>query len=86
MDWQEIKGAFLQDGSLRDIYILGSDLDDWPTIWQVLKTSEYKLRLSRGGEVQPLPTDIRQVIHYELGYLLQVDVGGAGPPLPLLSW
>jgi hypothetical protein len=32
MDWQDIRGGFLQDGSLRDIYIANSSPDDWPTI------------------------------------------------------
>jgi hypothetical protein len=82
MDWQAVKGAFLQDGSLRDIYIVGSTLDDWQSVFEVLKTSEYVFRFSRQGEVQPLSADILQTAHenYDLGYLLQVDVGG-----PLLN-
>jgi len=78
MEWQEVKGAFLQDGSLRDIFVLGSKLDDWPIVLEVLKTGEYQLRFSHGGVVQSLPADIEKTIqkNYELGYLLQVDLGG----------
>jgi hypothetical protein len=78
MDWREVKGAFLQDGSLRDVYVVGSSLDDWPALLRALNISEYKLFFSRGGEVQSLPTDMRRQLQddYDLGYLLQVDLGG----------
>jgi len=71
MGWQEVKGAFLQDSSFRDIFVLGSKLDDWPNVLQVLKAAEY-------GIVQSLPADIEKAIeeNYELGCLLRVDLGG----------
>lgn len=39
MDWSRIAADFRYDGSLRDVYILDTSLDDWARVWDVLKAA-----------------------------------------------
>jgi hypothetical protein len=36
MDWSHIAPNFEADGSLRDVYIRGTSLDDWASVWSAL--------------------------------------------------
>ena len=40
LDWEQCKTAFEVDGSLRDIYVLGTTIDDWQSFLDSLAGAE----------------------------------------------
>lgn len=69
------KAAFYIDGSLRDIYVLETDEQDWQKLLTFLRTSSYSVRFITAGKDQSLPDQIRDIfamIHTH-GGMLQVD-------------
>ncbi len=50
MKWNECADAFHQDGSLRDIYVLGTTEQDWDKFLSFLATSPYKTEYTCDGE------------------------------------
>ncbi len=66
------KGAFYIDGSLRDIYIFGTDEQDWQKFLTFLCTSSYPLEFIIAGEQQPIPDrieDVFSLVHSQGGVL-----------------
>src|SRR5688572_7775131 len=39
MSWSEAATDFTADGSLRDLYILGTDIDDWEQVYRFARDS-----------------------------------------------
>ena len=69
------KDAFYIDGSFRDIYVLGTNEQDWQRLLTFLRTSSYAVRFIIAGGEQPLPDQIRDIfamIHTH-GGMLHVD-------------
>jgi len=62
-----------RDGSLRDVYVLNTTLDDWAVFLEV--AAQYGYRYSHDGQDQPLPTpeiifaghDRARVLHLKVG-------------------
>jgi len=61
MEWERRKGIFAWDGSLRDIYVLGTDASDWQRLLDFLRLAPYDLRYTVGEQAQPLPDHINAV-------------------------
>lgn len=59
MDWSFIAPDFKPDGSLRDIYILGTSIDDWARVWNVL-TASGSLTFNVDGVSGIPPADVRE--------------------------
>ncbi len=59
MDWSQIAPDFTPDGSLRDIYILGTSINDWALIWNVL-TASNRLTFEVEGIARTPPGDVRE--------------------------
>ena len=59
MDWSQIATDSKSDGSLRDIYILGTSIDDWALIWNVL-TASGSLAFGVDGIARTPPADVRE--------------------------
>jgi hypothetical protein len=69
------KKAFYVDGSLRDIYLLGTNEQDWQKLLTFLHTSSYSVRFIIAGEQQPIPEGIGDVFSLvdTHGGMLQID-------------
>lgn len=69
------KKAFYVDGSLRDMYILETNEQDWQKLLTFLRTSTYSVRFIIAGEQQSIPDrieDIFSLVHIH-GGMLQID-------------
>ncbi|RSU46361.1 hypothetical protein BRX43_15775 [Sphingomonas sp. S-NIH.Pt15_0812] len=55
MDWSQIASDFTADGSLRDIYICGTSMDDWVCVWAVLTAESSSLEFTIDGEPRMPP-------------------------------
>lgn len=56
MNWNEYKSEFAWDGSWRDIYILNTDIQEWQTFVDFLRSSKYDYEFN--GELGVLPEDL----------------------------
>ena len=54
-DWAHCREAFHWDGSLRDIYILGTVEGDWESFLSFVKSRGFALRYERDGKHWELP-------------------------------
>lgn len=66
--------AFYIDGSLRDIYVLGTDEQDWQKLLSFLRSGPYALEFFVGDQLTPLPENIEAIfalqdIHMPCPYL-----------------
>jgi hypothetical protein len=65
MEWERHKSLFASDGSLRDIYVRGTDVADWQRLLDFLRAGAYTLRYIVIGdakrEPQPLPEQIEAI-------------------------
>jgi len=73
MDWNTLKEqVYFEDGSLRDIYVLDTSLEDWRK-WTELVNGKYKVRFFNGNTDQEMETiDFEMVQAYWTG---QVEAG-----------
>ena len=74
-----VRASLEWDGSLRDIYVLTTDLTIWTRFWKVLEASKLPCRLTVGGEEYPWPDD-PGALHDMSGeqvVLLSIRLGGA---------
>ena len=78
MEWEEYKTGFYQDGSLRDIYVLNTELADWQEFIEFLKASHYSVRFSLNREQIDLPSNIGLIFQNRpmIDPLLTIDVEG----------
>lgn len=53
--WHEAKRLFVFDGSLRDIYVLNTSVEDWSRLLQALPHWRFKLHYSVAGSEHSLP-------------------------------
>lgn len=71
----DARRAFYIDGSLRDIYVLGTDEQDWQKLLNFLHTGVYSVKCVIAGEHSPLPervADLFSLIH-TVGGMLYID-------------
>lgn len=73
-NWDDCKVDFEADGSLRDIYVLDTTLDNWQSVLGFLTAAPYSATLTTGGQPIPIPPDLRVLF-----------VRSESPP-PLLSF
>ncbi len=77
MDWSRIKAEFEWDGSLRDIYILGTSQVDWDRVVEILRQRDPEPLLSLGDNVGPIPQPFPSFeTIFEHGALLRTVVEG----------
>jgi hypothetical protein len=70
-----IQRVFYIDGSLRDIYVVGTSEQDWQALLTYLRVSPYPLEYLLDDEVRPLPDHAVDIlsIRDEHSPLLRVD-------------
>lgn len=78
MDWQRVAHEFVRDGSLRDIYIFGTDAGDWQRVLDYLVTSGTELAYEEDGQLASLPRRVETIFarREEAATALRVDAGG----------
>ena len=58
LDWQSQRGDFEPDGSLRDIYIQATTIEDWKVVIAFILDGNYQARLERSGAEVPVPGEL----------------------------
>lgn len=61
MDWPQLARNFEADGSLRDICIFGTSIDDWANVWAALIVEPSSLAFTVDGEPSTAPLDVAAV-------------------------
>lgn len=59
--WTEIAQHFERDGSLRDIYVVDTDMADWQAIWGLLARNPDQLTFSIDGDSAATPEAVADV-------------------------
>lgn len=72
---KSIKAVLYIDGSLRDIYVLGTTLEDWQKLLDFLHTGLYAVSFLVAGEQRPLPTRIEEIflLIHSSGGMMRID-------------
>lgn len=74
MKFEDVKVAFHDDGSLRDIYVFDCDKAVWYKFLSLVR--KYKYRFTIGGEYRPLPSNLGHFWAVEKSIsLLTIDLG-----------
>jgi hypothetical protein len=78
MDWTQLAPEFEWDGMLRDIYVVGTNVDDWQRVLDALDRIEPRPSLLVNGQPARLPTHAASLfeIRSTASPLLTADVGG----------
>lgn len=72
---ERLNKAFYVDGSLRDIYILGTTKQDWQKLLAFLRASSYLVEFIVAGKARTLPENIEEVFALvkKHGGMMRVD-------------
>lgn len=78
MNWQHVKAEFEYDGSLRDLYILETDMETWQRLLEFLRVSSYPLTYAVDSNEAGLPANVAYIFRkrQETGVWLKIDVKG----------
>ena len=74
--WEDCKEAFEQDGSLRDIYVLDTALDDWQKFIDFINQSNYKFSFFVGNKLSPFPSEAGYIFEQKESLLLSISING----------
>jgi hypothetical protein len=61
LNWQDIAAHFSPDGTLRDIYVFQTSMEDWESVWTLLARSRDHLTFSVDGVPSEPPTTAAEV-------------------------
>ena len=78
MEWSQVSGEFYCDGSWRDIYVLGTEIQHWQRAIDQLRASSFQVRYFRAGVECVLPARAADAFP-EPGWtdrLVSIDLGG----------
>jgi hypothetical protein len=59
MSWQKYEPEFQRDGSLRDVYIMDTDMKDWQSFIDLVQELNIMTEFSRGPAVEEIPSCIK---------------------------
>jgi hypothetical protein len=78
MKWEEVRSAFKEDkGTLRDIYVLDTDIDDWQCFFDFLRSGDYLYQFdSNKGSVLPEKVEDLSADWEGWSPFLKIEVGG----------
>jgi hypothetical protein len=62
IQWDDACKLFEWDGSLRDLYVFGTEREDWARLLAALKASEWRLQFTRNGERVALPENLGEYL------------------------
>ena len=80
MNWTDIVSEFEWDGSWRDIYVVGTTVDDWQRVLDALKMLSPGPSFYINGDLAPVPVRVEDVFEQRAvsSFLLTLEVGGVG--------
>lgn len=61
LTWESCRDAFEVDGSLRDIYVLGTDLGDWQRVLNLLREWRLPMVFDVGHVRTAIPDDVAEM-------------------------
>jgi hypothetical protein len=61
LEWADVAEIFEFDGSLLDIYVLGTTADDWQRLLDLVRTQTWWFEYSADRSVSSLPEDVHVV-------------------------
>ena len=61
LNWRYIAGHFSPDGTLRDIYVFETSMEDWESVWKLLAGGRDRLTFSVDGVASEPPTTAAEV-------------------------
>jgi hypothetical protein len=75
MEWQDCREAFYVDGSLRDIYVQDTTVDDWDLFLEAVSCLQTATFVD--GDPYPLPTQASEIFERsgETSFLLKIILG-----------
>jgi hypothetical protein len=77
MDWHLAAPDFDDDGALRDIYILGTTIEDWQAVWTFLRGEGERLTFTVDGTLQEPPEAVGDIFAQgNAGFLASYRRGG----------
>ena len=79
-DWASLASDFSPDGSLRDIYIFDTTVEDWQAIVDRVRRADVTLRFFVDGETAQLPERVADVfaIQQRATPSLRIETDGIG--------
>jgi hypothetical protein len=66
LDWTQQARDFRHDGTLRDIMITDTTVEDWRRVLDLILGFDAAAKYDRGGEVQALPRDVARIFTDEI--------------------
>jgi hypothetical protein len=75
IDWKRERQAFEVDGSLRDVYVLDTTIDDWRAVIEHFESGPYGVRFTNPNLKPPIAPQIGQLVGAETRPSMFVDVG-----------
>ncbi|MGH7975323.1 MAG: hypothetical protein ACREDS_08215 [Limisphaerales bacterium] len=60
INWETCHKEFAPDGALRDIYILGTNVEHWKKLFEILKSFS-DLEYCLDGDIQPIPSSVDEI-------------------------
>ncbi len=78
LNWSEQRADFVADGSLRDIYIQNTTLDDWKVVVANIQSGDYRARIQRGGIAATMPNSFESLFEANDRPFMTFSVGGVG--------
>jgi len=74
VSWDGCKADFEADGSLRDIYIVRTTLEDWRAVVSLVTASPYSATLD-GEDASGISIDVPALLAHPAAHLLSIRVG-----------
>jgi hypothetical protein len=84
--WERLRPAFEPDGALRDLYVLGTDEQEWDVLVAKLRNGDWKLEFSINGILARVPTHTAELFAFRAtaSPLLVIDPDDLHLNTPLL--
>jgi len=78
LSWEAVHREFYCDGSWRDIYVLGTNMDDWQRMLDAVRASPYQVQYFRHSKPVELPAEAAEAFPLpdECDRLLSVTFSG----------
>ena len=79
MDWTSVAHEFVPDGSLRDLYVINTDLSDWQRVLDFLRASASEIAYTVDRSSAELPVRVEAIfaeLQRERNPRLRFDVAG----------
>jgi hypothetical protein len=74
VSWDACKADFEADGSLRDIYVLGTTLEDWRAVLSLVTAPPYAATMD-GEDASDISANARALLAHPAPHLLSIRVG-----------